>query len=98
MTDNGFPPGTRVFWYSQGGGILKRKEGEVIEVVQPGVLPATKLSNHVTGGGQRTGRPRNHVSFVVLADNGEKYWPLAKNIGHLSLTADESDGDGTPRQ
>lgn len=80
--------GSRVSWFSQGGGTAKRKEGEVVEVVPANTYPVTKLSNHVAG----AGKPRNHDSFVVLADSGEKYWPIASKLHILSTAAGEYSG------
>jgi len=75
--------GIRVYWYSQGGGNLKRKEGLILEAVPAGFWPKTALSKHVAG---RKSGTRNHESYVVLADNGEKYWPIASKLNAFIAT------------
>jgi hypothetical protein len=76
-----FNVGDRVAWGSQAGGVWRKKDGEVIEVVPPRRRPASTLWG--------AGPPRHELSYVVRAAAGRPrgrqiYWPRASVLRRLS--------------
>jgi len=73
--------GDTVTWTSQAQGNVKTKTGVVVEVLLAGKMPDRgRFLSLYKGAG--CGSPRNHESYVVMADVGKKpgktfrhYWP-----------------------
>jgi hypothetical protein len=66
-----FSVGDRVEWTSQSAGIVKHKEGDVVQVVPPGGYPV---------GVRNPGMSRNHLSYVVRVKRRGLYWPRASAL------------------
>ena len=61
--------GDKVRWWSQSGGYLKKKEGEIWEIVPKGMAPHQLITTATELGGGR-----NHESYVIRVGN-KTYWP-----------------------
>lgn len=82
--------GDRVEWSSQAGGYKKKKTGEIIMVVNPGInARKVLLKDRKFGKLKRMfdGWPRNHESYLVKVIPGTTgnaspvvYWPRVKGL------------------
>lgn len=57
-------------WHSGASGSTLKKTGKIVRVLPPGEVPESAAI-------RKPGAPRDHVSYVVRADNGRLYWPRA---------------------
>ncbi len=65
-----FSVGDIVRWSSQSFGCPKTKTGEVIRVIPAGAPSGVKKS----------GRPRDHESYVVRVKGSGEMWPLVRYL------------------
>jgi hypothetical protein len=65
--------GTRVRWTSGAAGKIGEKVGAVERVLQPGETPSRSEI-------REPGASRDHVSYLVRADNGRLYWPRVRHL------------------
>ncbi len=63
---------SHVQWRSQGSGVWKVKEGEIVEIIPVGQTPDGNKYPTLRAGG--IGMPRNHESYVVAVGK-RHYWP-----------------------
>ncbi len=71
MSDPTFSVGEPVRWTSQSAGITRTKTGKIADRIPSGMRPKTI---------RNPGAARDHVSYLVRADNGRLYWP---RVAHL---------------
>lgn len=77
--------GDLVKWSSQAAGTMKKKQGEIIEVVPANSLPKTQLRGASV-------LSRKHESYVVHVGSGKGmrscYWPLVSGLSLVTPTSD----------
>jgi hypothetical protein len=79
--------GDKVRWTSKAAGILREKEGVIVEVVPAGMVPLRM--------GVNMGRPRREVSYIVSAvavgtgcERRHSYWPRTFNLKRVEDAQD----------
>jgi len=72
-----FQIGNKVQWCSSSNGRTKAKEGVVVEIVPAGAVPSRSWLQLHRGSG--IGMPRDHESYVVIA-NRKQYWPRVNKL------------------
>jgi hypothetical protein len=87
---NGFNVGDTVRWRSQAAGSQKEKVGRVVEIVMAGSKPSNRGSSFAYGGGMN----RNHDSYVVEVQQGQKkrplyYWPRVNKLELVERAGEE---------
>lgn len=88
-----FKIGDKVEWASQASSYEKRKTGEIVKVVNPGINPRTLLGADEKYSDLRLmfdGWTRDHESYLVAVRSGKTikskmvvYWPRVKNLKKL---------------
>lgn len=85
-TNETFEAGDRVRWRSGAAGKLMEKAGTIARLVRPGDVPEDI---------RNPGSSRDHVSYVVRADNGRAYWPrvqhLQRDVSVVTVTLSPDD-------
>ena len=74
-----FQLGQKVGWASQANGVEKIKEGVVVQVVPPGVMPDREAFLDLYKG-SGVGMWRKGYSYVVAVGN-KHYWPRTNHLG-----------------
>jgi len=77
-----FKVGDIVEWESQAGGKVRKKEGEVVEIIPAGVQITIILDKRGYHYSRRNfdGSPRNHKSYLILTREGRLYWPRVNRL------------------